>query len=255
MWSLVLYAGSNEKIVPRCMTIFMALLYLLSPLTAFAESLTPQSIVEAFQAMYVSIADYQCRMHENCRQGNSYEERTMDIYFKKPRFVRMDIRKGNRFMDAGTVGIYKNDGKVTGRKGGWLSFLVLTLDKHDPSVTSVRGLALDQIDMQAILEKMQFHLAESTTTLTVSGATYELSFEPRNPSLTRGVTKEIVRLDASSLLPLSADSFEGKQLVQHAVWSSFILNAGLPDQLFDVFWDPAQLVGMGVQSVHTQPVE
>ncbi len=179
----------------------------------------------------------------------------MNIYFKKPDFIRMDILKGNRFLDGGTVGIYKNDGKVTGRKGGFLSFLVLTLDKHDPQVTSVRGLALDQIDMQAILEKMKLHLAESTGSLTLTGDTYTLAFEPRDPSRNGGVTKEIVRLDATSLLPVSTNSFEGDRLVQHAEWTSYILNAGLPDQLFDVFWDPKQLAKMGIQSVHTLPVE
>ena len=83
----------------------------------------------------------------------------------------------------------------------------------------------------------------------------EIVFEPRDPSHTAGVTKEIVRLDATTLLPLSTDSFEGSKLVQHAAWSSYILNAGLPDQLFDAFWNPGQLGSMGIESIHTLPLK
>ena len=205
--------------------------------------------------MYTSVSDYQCRMYENCRQRSSYEERTMNIYFKRPRSIRMDILKGNRFADTGSIGVYKNDGRVTGRKGGLLSFIAINVDKHDPQATTIRGLAFDQSDLQATLEKMQFHLAESACALAVGAGIYELVFEPRDPSRNGGVTKDIVRLDAATLLPASSDSFEGSQLVQHAQWSSYILNAGLPDQLFDVFWDPRQLAGMGIQSVHALPVE
>lgn len=240
----------------RRLTVLTALLFILFPLTlSFADPPTPQSIVEAFQVRYELISDYQCRMYEHCRQGSRYEERTMNIYFKRPRSIRMDILKGNRFGDTGSIGVYKNDGRVTGRKGGLLSFLVITVDKHDPQATTIRGLAFDQSDLQATLEKMQFHLAESACTLAMGAGIYEMVFEPRDPSRSGGVTKDIIRLDAATLLPVSSDSFEGGRLVQHAEWFSYIINAGLPDQLFDVHWDPRQLAGMGIQSVHALPVK
>jgi outer membrane lipoprotein-sorting protein len=240
----------------RRLTAAAVLLCLLSPLSVFCvEPPKPQSIVEAFQRMYESLSDYQCRMHEYCRQGSRYEERTMNIYFKKPRYIRMDILKGNRFADTGSVGVYQNDGRVTGRKGGLLSFLAINVDKHDTQATTIRGLTLDESDLQATLEKMRFHLAESACRLAVGTGIYELVFEPRDPSRNGGVTKDIIRLDAVTLLPVSSDSFEGQRLVQHAEWSSYILNAGLPDQLFDVFWDPRRLAGMGLQGVHELPVK
>ncbi len=242
--------------MPRSLIGLMALMLLLSPLPpSFADPPTPQSIIESFLALYASVSDYQCRMYENCRQGDNYEERTINLYFKKPRFIRMDILKGNRFADTGSIGVYKNDGRVTGRKGGLLSIFAITVDKHDPQATTVRGLAFDEGDLQATLEKMQSYLAESACTLTVGADVYELIFEPRDPSRNRGVSKDIVRLDAATLLPVSSDSFEGNHVVQHAQWSSYILNAGLPDQLFDVYWDPQQLTNMGIQNVHTLPVK
>jgi hypothetical protein len=240
----------------RRLTVPAALLCLLIPLpSVFADPPTPRSVVEAFQAMCESISDYQCRMEEQCRQGSRYEERTINFSFKKPRFIRMDILKGNRFGDTGSVGVYRNDGKVQGRKGGVLSFIAITVDKHDPQATTVRGQAFDESDMQATLEKMQFHLAESACALSTGGGMYELVFEPRDPSRNGGVTRDVIRLDAATLLPASADSYEGDRLVQHAAWSSYIIDAGLPDRLFGVFWDPGQLDGMGIRSVHALPVK
>lgn len=222
---------------------------------ASPESPTVRSVVEAFAAMYESLSDYQCRMEEECWQGNRHEERTINFYFKKPRLIRMDILKGNRFGDTGSVGVYRGDGKVRGRKGGLLGFLAITVDKHDPQATTVRGLAFDESDLQATLEKMRFHLAESACTLSTAGGIHELAFEPRDPSRNGGVTKDVIRLDAATLLPVSSDSWEGDRRVQHAEWSSYLIDAGLPDQLFDVFWDAGQLERMGIPSIHSLPVE
>jgi len=233
-----------------------AFLCLLAPLaSSAAEAPTVRSVVEAFASMYGSLSDYQCRMEEECWQGSRHEERTINFYFKKPRFIRMDILKGNRFGDTGSVGVYRGDGKVQGRKGGLLGFLSVTVDKHDPQATTVRGLAFDESDLQATLERMRFHLAESACTLSTVGGIYELTFEPRDPSRNAGVTRDVIRLDAVTLLPASADSWEGERLVQHAKWSSYLVDAGLPDQLFDVFWDPARLEGMGIPSIHALPAD
>ncbi len=239
--------------MPRILT---ALLCLLIPIGAvFAQAPTPQSVVQASRTVYDSISDYQCRMYENCRQGSAFEERTANIYFKRPRFIRMDILRGNRPGDDGSSGVYRNDGRVTGRKGGLLSFLAVSVDKHDPQATSIRGVAIDQIDLQATLEKLIFHLAVSAGSITLEGGVYEMVFVPRDPTVNGGVTKDIIRLDATTLMPISADSYEGNEHVQHAEWSGYILNAGLPDQLFDVKWDTRQLEASGIPSVQALPVK
>jgi hypothetical protein len=239
----------------RRLSVAAALLwFLVPPLSSAADPPTPRSVVEAFAAMYASLSDYQCRMDEQCWQGRRFEERTINFYFKKPRLIRMDILRGNRFGDTGSVGVYRGDGRVRGRKGGLLGFLAITVDKHDPQATTVRGLAFDESALQATLEKLRFHLAQSACALSVVGGRYELVFEPRDPSVNRGVTRDVIRLDAATLLPASSDSWEGERLVQHAQWSSYIIDAGLPDQLFDVFWDPGQLERMGIRSIHALPL-
>mgnify|MGYP001163299303 CR=1 FL=1 len=237
----------------RLSTILLAAL-LLPPRALCADPPTPASVVESLRALYDALSDYQCRMYEHCSQDGRYEERTIDFYFKKPRLIRMNVLKGNRFGDNGAVGVYRNDGKVTGRKGGLLSFLTIVVDKHDAQATTVRGLTFDQSDLQATLEKMELHLSVSRCSIVDGAGFYELEFEPRDPSRLGGLTREIIRLDESSLLPISSDSFEGETLVQHAVWSSYILDAGLPDELFDVRWDPGRLAVLGIRSVHEVPL-
>ncbi len=215
---------------------------------------TPQSVVDAFEEMYASITDYQCRMWEYCRQGSRYEERNIDFYFKRPRLIRMDILKGNRTGDGGSVGVYKND-RVTGRKGGILGIFAITVNKHDTQATTIRGVTFDQSDMQATLEKMRFHLANSACALSVSEDVYVLVFEPYDPAASGGVTKDVIRLDVKTLLPVSSDSFEGTRNVQHAGWERYILNAGLPDELFDVHWDTGRLSKMDIPTVHGVPLK
>jgi hypothetical protein len=133
--------------------------------------------------------------------------------------------------------------------------VAITVDKHDPQATTIRGLAFDESDLQATLEKMQFHLAESDCSLVEGAGFYELVFEPRDPSRNRGVTRDVIRLDMATLLPVSTDSYEAERHVQHAEWSSYILDAGLPDELFDVRWDAGRLAGLGIRSVHGLPLE
>lgn len=234
--------------------VYLSIAFLLGTCLA-ASALTPQSVLQAFEKMVTAVRDYQCRMWEYCFQGNEYEERTIDFYFKRPRFIRMDVLEGNRFADAGSSAVYRNDGRVTGRKGGVLALFPVTVDKRNPQATTIRGLTIDQGDMLAMVESMRSHLADCTCTLSVSGTVYELAFEPRSPASIGGVTREVIRLDAATLLPVSSDSWEGSRIVQHVHWDHFILDAGLPDELFDVRWDPARLVKAGIRTIHSIPLE
>ena len=120
-------------------------------------------------------------MHEISRKGSEVEERTMNIYFKRPRFIRMDVLAGNRAGDAGGSGVYRNDGKVTGRKGGFFSFLSATVDKHNPQVTSIRGMTIDQIDLQATLEKLLLRLSTSASSIGTPDSSQPAAYRACSP--------------------------------------------------------------------------
>lgn len=234
---------------------FLAPLFLLQAQQTDESYTTPSALIGAYASMLEEIEDYQCRMYETCSKGRKTEERVINFYWRRPRFIRMDILRGSRFRDKGSVGVYLNDEMVTGRKGGWIGFLSIRVDKTDSLATTIRGVTFDQSDMLAALERMQDHLLYSECILKQSGGLYELTFLPGDTRRSGGITREEIRLDSRTLLPLQADSYEDGRLVQHIEWSSYILNAGLPPALFDVFWDPAQLEDSGIPSLHSLPVQ
>ena len=153
----------------------------------------------------------------------------------------MDILEGNRAFDSGSVGVYTGGEYVSGRKGGILSCVPVRVGKKNSMATTIRGLTFDESDMQATLEKLQFHLKKSLITVkAVSPDTYQLTCIPRDSLETAGISKDIIWIEAKTLLPLAADSYEGERLVQQAEWGNYILNAGLPDELFQIFYNPGK---------------
>jgi len=229
---------------------FLALAYL------FAEDLTPEMLTGNIQKMYDGITDYQCRFSEWCTKGSQREERTINYYFKRPRWIRMDIIAGNNWLDIGSAGVYKNDGKVSGRKGGILGFLPLRVRLSSPLATTLRGSRFDQSDLYATLEKLYFHLSGSAVSLErLPNGLIQFSAIPRDPRLNDGFSKDVLIIDPATWLPQSSDSYEGDAVVQHAEWSHYICNAGLPDELFDVRWDAKRLAKSGIPSIHEVPVE
>jgi hypothetical protein len=250
VFSRTCYILTQSKKVPQAVSI----LFLLSivPLSSLC-ALTPEAVAEQFEKALSAIVDYQCRLYEYAWQGSDFEEKTIDFYFKKPRLIRVDVLKSSKPGDAGSQGVSLDDGKVTGRRGGILSFLAVTFGKHEPLVTTIRGMALDEGDMRALAVRIRRGLIDGTCRLLEHPGVYEFVLQPRSSPPCGPVTKEVIRLDAGSLLPLSADGYEGERIVEHAAWTGYVLNAGLPLDLFDVHWDLGRLSRMGVLSVHGVP--
>ena len=217
---------------------------------AFGEELTPEGVLSAFESQYASITDYQCRLDEWCSNGKAYEKRLMYYFFKKPRMIRTDIIEGNKALDAGSAAVYTGGKEVSGRKGGLLSGIVVKVDKKDPLVTTVRGMAMDEGDLQAILEMLRIHARDTNSIITnLSNGDVELIGYSDDPSKSGGITKEVLIMDGKTFLPKQADEYEGDKLVIHSAWSGYILNAGLPDEVFNVKFDIKNLKKMGIQTV------
>ena len=226
----------------------------LSNLPGYAQDITAETIITSFEKMYQGLHDYQCRMKACSIQGRNYEKRIINFYFKKPRKIRMDILEGNKLFDSGSVGVYSGGEYVSGRKGGIISCVPVRVGKKNPMATTIRGLTFDESDMQATLEKLQFHLKKSVITVKIiSPDTYQLTCIPPDPLENAGISQDIIWINSKTLLPLSADSYEGDRLVQQAEWGNYILNAGLPDELFHIFYNPEKLVERGISSIHQLP--
>ena len=235
----------------------LALLLVVLPATLGADAppRTAQEAVDRFEEAYRAIDDYQVRLYQWCRSGRRYERRIIDFYFKRPRLIRMDILKGNRPFDDGSVGLYDGGEQVQGRKGGILSAIVLTVSKHDATATTVRGVTFDQSDLQGILERLRNGFRIGEVQLRIEGGWYWLHLIPRDPAAYGNVTRETVAFEPATFLPVYSETFEGDLQVEFARWTDYVLNVGLPDELFRIRTDASMLTQAGIQTIHGRPID
>jgi outer membrane lipoprotein-sorting protein len=214
-----------------------------------ANSERYREVFEAMRSRYEEVRDYQCRLLEWSAEGGRYEKRTINFYFKKPKLIRMDILKGNRPFDSGSVAVYLGSGKVSGHRGGVLKDIVLNVAKTSALATTIRGVAIDESDMETVLNKIPFYLENGTILMSEGDDVYVFVCVPFDPSENEGISKDILRIDKKSLLVLYNERFVGDSPVQKVEWRDYIVNAGLPDELFDLRFDVNELVKRGIPLV------
>lgn len=226
------------------MSIKLLWIALISPLILSAPlysqiAMTPREVIDLFEERLAAIADYQCRMYEWSAKGRREEIRYINFYFKQPRLIRMDIIKGNRSGDTGSIGVLRSNGKVQGRKGGLLSPFVISVDKESALATTIRGVTFDQSDAKAALERLRFLMERSRLRFSGKEEGWLFDFHLVEPE--EGITRETLFLSSENIMPLYTESFEGDELVQTVQWRSYIINAGLPDEFFDVRYESEKL--------------
>jgi outer membrane lipoprotein-sorting protein len=216
----------------------------------YAEDMTPEMILVKFEVAVQNITDYQCRIDEWCSNGSDYEKRIINYYFKKPGNIRTVFIEGNRPFDKGSVAVYTGGNNITGSKGGILSGAVMSLDKKAAMATTIRGIALDESDMPAILEKLRFHIKNSENSVAAQpGGIYRLTGIVKDPSKNGKVSREVIYMDSETSLPVKMEGFEGNNQVMFTVWSGYIVNAGLPDELFTMNFKLEKLKQMGIETL------
>jgi hypothetical protein len=213
---------------------------------ALAKDTSPEVYLDMIKARYRLIDDYQCRMEEFSIKDGRREERIMNYYFKKPKLIRIDILQGNRAFDRGSVGVYRGGDKVSGHRGGIMKDITLNISKDSPLATSIRGESIDRSDMATVIERFEYHVKNSTAVTSETASHLEFEFMPADPSLIDGITKDIIWVDRELMLITRSERYEGNKLVQQVVWSGYILNAGLPVELFDPGFDVHTLRGTGI---------
>ncbi|UCB47402.1 MAG: hypothetical protein JSV25_08360 [Spirochaetota bacterium] len=210
-----------------------------------AETLANQEstglLFEKIKKNYETIVDYQCRIDTFCTDGKRIEKRLLNFYFKKPRMIRIDLLKGNQLFDAGSVGVFQGGDTITGHKGGMLSSILMTVHKKSPFATTLRGEAFDEIDMEAVLSYLLDYLKNGACLLMEEETSYIVSCVPNDEKQNNGISKDIAWFDKDTLIITRFQRYEGTTLVQEAKWRDYIINAGIPDKLFDPLFDPEQL--------------
>jgi outer membrane lipoprotein-sorting protein len=206
---------------------------------ADAQTLTPEGVIKKFEEAVATIDDYRCKLNEWCFNGSEYEKRSVDFYFLKPRNIRMEIIEGNRPFDPGSIVVFTGGNKIVGKKGGLFSFISATLDKKDPLVTSIRGTRIDEIDFIGILAKLTDRLANGINLVSVlPDGTYCLTGIDKKPLQNGSTYREVLYLDGATFFPKKMEGFEGTKQVVNAEWTDYVINAGLPPDLFSIDYSP-----------------
>lgn len=213
---------------------------------ARAEENSALWFFDKIQERYESIRDYQCRIDTYCTDGRSNEHRILNFYFKSPRLIRIDLLWGNKPFDSGSVGVFPGGDTIAGHRGGLLSSLTMTIPKKSPLSTTLRGEAFDEIDMEAILSNLSFYIGNGEVRVGRDGNAYWISCVPFDVSENGGISRDIAWFDGKTLTITKFRRYEGAALVQEAVWTNYIINAGIPDRLFDPKFDPCDLLKYGI---------
>lgn len=234
--------------------ILFCILFLSFPLIHNYSSETDTGeIIQQFGEKIKSIRDYQCRMYEWSINGRKEEIRYINFYFHSPRLIRMDIIKGNKDSDAGSIGVLSDDGQVKGRRGGFLSGIAITVAKHSRLATTVRGVTFDESDAIAAYIRLIFLKDNSTINLEESPEGWLLDCTLYTPD--NGITREEIYISRNNLMPAYAMSYENENLVQHVEWSSYIINSGLPVDFFDVWYDAENLNQLNISNNLNLPLD
>ena len=210
-------------------------------LPLLADSLSVHDYLASIRDKYEQIEDYQCRMNEFSIGGGRREERIINYYFKKPLLIRIDILDGNKPLDRGSVGVYTGGEKVTGHRGGLMQGMVLSVKKDSPFAVSVRGESIEKSNVLTVIERMERLVKMGTVDMTVNDNHVEFVFIPFDINANEGISRDVVWIEKDTFLITRIERYEDEKLVQQAVREGYIINAGLPRELFDAGFDTEQL--------------
>lgn len=132
---------------------------------------TTNEILDYFSANLDTTDDYRCILHDYVKNGKKVSDNYWHYMFMKPKYIRMESFKGERagskaFFDCVTK-------KVTGRQGGILSAVKLTLDLSNSLVKNIRGTTIAESDWPYVLQRTKNILAESGVECTVSKTKFQ----------------------------------------------------------------------------------
>lgn len=178
-------------------------------------------------------------------QGEAYEKDAkgetrikLKLNFQKPGKVLFEIVSHNNSMYNGTKLTYvSGQNSVTGRPGGALSFMKLTVPLTDERILTRRGYRLDQVDTNAIVTRLLGNPALNPKILgktNINGheiAVLEFqnvnTFDPR-------ITRELLGIDMQDHFVRIHEMYEGQNLVYSLKINQVQYNVPLQASDFEV---------------------
>lgn len=186
------------------------------------------------QAKYSQMTDYQCILQTYETTGEKTTRDTMRLYFKKPKFIRMEIFEGTH---KGSEAIYR-DNQVRGHKAGLFGFIWMTLKADEKLAKSIRGNRMDESDWGAMVNTAVQYLEKGE--VRVMGQekvddreTYLIEMVPKDSQIHQSITKERIWVDIETKIPIKYTQSEEKdELVLSKTYRDIKIDVGLKKELF-----------------------
>ncbi|MGE3062687.1 MAG: hypothetical protein AB7T10_03540 [bacterium] len=210
---------------------FLPILMILFALfiTADEPMKTADEIIALFDANLDTINDYTCVLHDYVKKGKKVSDNYWDYRFLKPKYIRMESFKGERvgskaYFDCVTK-------KITGRQGGILSAVKLTLDLSNALVKNIRGTTIAESDWPYVSQRTKNILKESGVEFTVSKTKFQSTdvtmLHIKNIPFEKYNFDEEKLFFTDNVMLIGLYNYENKEIIQNVHYYDIKLNTGL----------------------------
>ena len=205
--------------------------------------------LDEYREKLATITDYQFRVSQWSLLKDKRDAKVLNYYWMPPNQIRIDVLEGDR--GVGTTGILTSDGKVAARPPLGVLNLRFVFDIDHRLVTTNRGRTFVDASLTGIYETISEYAQSSKVRVDYSSKkiTFQLS-----ESVSATDVTQIVVFDSETYLPLESNTYENGMHVEHVAWSNFILNADLPERVFNISVNQRRLRRSGLAELAQLPV-
>ncbi|MEZ0374531.1 MAG: hypothetical protein ACAI44_35915, partial [Candidatus Sericytochromatia bacterium] len=162
----------------------------------------------------------------------------LNLIFQKPGQIKLTIVQHNNAMYNGTKLTYMaNQNSVTGRPGGALSFMKLTVPMTDDRILTRRGYRLDQVDTNAIVTRLLGNPALNPKILgktNIGGHEIAVLEFLNVNTFDQRITRELLGIDMQDHFVRIHEMYEGANLVYSLKINQVTYDAPLSAADFEV---------------------
>ncbi|HKW44537.1 MAG TPA: hypothetical protein VJN22_02705 [Candidatus Eremiobacteraceae bacterium] len=196
---------------------------LLATPCAIRASTAGDAALAKFSAAWDAVHTYTCAISAHEVRGSDVQDRVYHVAFARPHTMRADIVAG---AGRGGAAIWTGGDTLYGHQGGFLSFVRMHLNIHDPRAVSLRGTTVAQVSFGALLERFE-HLKTSALDAKEAGGLTTVTAAVSDPDTEMGVTAEVLILGANHI-PVEYDQYQGERVVDRVRYSDYKENVPLP---------------------------
>lgn len=182
-----------------------------------------------FSSAWDAVHTYTCTIAAHEVRGKDVQDRVYKLAFSRPNNMRMDIVGG---AGRGGAAVWTGGDTVYGHQGGFLSFVRLHLNIHDPKAVSLRGTTVAQASFGALLTRIKSLKTSARDAKDVAGVT-TLTATVLDPKAESGVTRVVMMFGANHL-PIEYDEYQGDLVVNHVRYTDYKGNVTLPDSTWKI---------------------